>query len=315
MLPNFDVKCGFCEISFFVKRKRYLDAIRKNKDCNFFCTKKCNLDFKKNGKEIICENCGKFTYKTKKEIDEGAKFCSLSCSAQINNQLRIENGFETTKNKLKELNCSICSIPFVGSINSATSVCLCDPCKNQKALNKRKQLLHKNCKICNANILVTLKTKYCDECRKKVVSDKIQTRINDGFLFSKSIKCKYLFQNLEIKCDSKLEYVCLYFFEKNFPVLEMKRSDKKINYLLDNKRHNYFPDFEIILKNNSKYLVECKGIVGQKLSDKWNDYNKKSIQKRKVLFEWCNNSDYLPFWFDQQEHNKLYNEIRKTIPM
>jgi hypothetical protein len=301
--PNFAVNCGFCKTPFIVKRKSYLDQIRRDKEHIFYCSQECRVAKAKTGKIINCFVCGKEAYKTAKELEEGAQFCSRSCSAQFNNVKRTEEGY-SLKDKLKELQCVHCGNPFQGCITTPISLAICGICCTNKEYEY-------NCVSCGTIIYGSYGgIKYCDPCRAKVVSSKIQIRIDNGTLFSKSIRCEYIFNDKKIRCDSKLEYVCLTYFQSKYDVIYMDRAQMILSYQLDDKVLNYFPDFEIVLKDGTKYLVECKGVVGKKLSDKWHDYNRKSVEKKKVLEKWCQENGYIPFWFDQQRHNKIYKNTK-----
>jgi len=294
MKPDFETNCGFCGKLFIVKRKSYLDQIRRNSNHTFYCSDECRREKAKTGQYINCLICGKEVYKKLNEIEAGARFCSSSCAAQYNNQIRL-----TTKGKLKNLICAKCGCEYIGSIHTPTSTGLCDLCGSES-----------NCIDCGAIIHGSSGIKYCDFCRTKIVSTKIKNRINNGTLFSKAIKCEYMFNDKKIRCDSKLEYVCLTYFQSTYDVLDMKRADMVIAYIFDEKICHYYPDFEISLKDGTKYLIECKGVVGKKLSDKWHDYNKKAVEKKKVLEKWCQENGYIPFWFDQQRHNKIYKNTK-----
>lgn len=299
MKPDFEAHCAQCGKIVVVKRKKYLDKTRGGLAANFFCNEDCQGAFKKTGAEVSCTYCGKIVYKPKNEIESGANlFCSASCAATFNNFTRTE----TTKGKTKLLNCADCGTEYIGAVNTPVSTGLCPECKDAP--------IEKECEICHCKIYGSYAIKYCDPCRSKVVGNKIQSRINNGTLFSKSIRCEYDFNGKKIKCDSKLEYVCLYWFDNNFDVVDMKRSDVIIPYSMDNKTLNYFPDFEVYLSDGTKYLIECKGVVGKKLSDKWHNYNRKAIEKKKVLEKWCEENGYIPFWFSQLEHQKLYYSLK-----
>jgi hypothetical protein len=309
--PDFNIICAHCKIIFVVKRKSYLDNIRDDSNHKFYCSKECYLAARKTGHNINCATCGKEVYKPKNELDGGEKFCSQSCAAIFNNKKRIENGYETTKGKTKKLNCSKCGIELQAPVNSPISTILCDNCRNSN--------LELKCWLCGITIFGSRGIKYCNDCRDISRTPKIQAsiknRINNGTFFSRAIKCEFDFNGDIIKCDSKLEYVCLYYFTTTMNIKFIRRSDLVLDYVFNGKNKKYFPDFEIWLEDGTKYIVECKGVVGKKLSDKWNDYNEKSIIKKNLLEEWCATNNYSSFWFDQQLHNKLYQQLREKIPV
>lgn len=297
--PDFNVECYFCKNIFVVKRKFYLDKTRYDKDHNFFCSKECETKRNKTGQYVNCIVCDNKVYKQEKEIEAGSRFCSSSCAAIYNNKIG-----DTTKGKTKNLICSRCGSKYTGSIHTPISIGLCDLCNSES-----------NCIDCESIIYGCRAIKYCDLCRKKRFDAQMRNRINNGLLFSKSIKCEYICDGKKIKCDSKLEYVCLTYFSQSYDVLDMKRSTLVLQYFLDDKIHHYYPDFEISLKDGRTFIIECKGVVGKKLSDKWNDYNRKSIEKKKVLEKWCQENGYISFWFDQQRHNKIYKSTKIITPI
>ncbi len=318
--PDFDVSCGFCNKALIIKRKRFLDGKRNNADCLFFCNKECNILFKKSGAYIECLVCKEKTYKSKHEIEEGSKFCSHSCSASFNNKLKIINGVETTKGKTKQLNCSKCQVEITCSVNSPITKILCDDCVVYSTKYRKvplKSNVEKECKKCNSKMTATIFTKYCDSCRSLIRSENssnsVSIRVNNGTLFSQSIRCEFDFNGDKIRCDSKLEYVCLYWFVNNFNVAKIKRSEIVISYVFNSKNKKYYPDFDITLKDGSKYMIECKGVVGKKLSVKWGDYNLKSVEKKNALNKRCKDNQYISYWFSQQEHSKLYAKLRTSI--
>lgn len=299
MKPDFEVHCAQCGKIVLIKRKKFLDKTRDGRRANFFCNEDCQSKFKKTGTTISCANCGTLIYKQKSEIESGNRlFCSTSCAATFNNSARAE----TTKGKTKILNCANCNKEYIGAVNTPISTGLCSECKNAP--------FERECKVCFCKIYGSYAIKYCSPCRSKIYADKNRSRIVNGTLFSKSIKCEYVFHSEKIRCDSKLEFVCLKYFQLEYDVLDMKRANIVLRYFLHGKSRSYHPDFQIILKDGSKYLIECKGVVGKKLNDKWNDYNEKSIEKKKVLEKWCQENNYIPFWFDQQQNDKIYKSTK-----
>jgi len=103
-------------------------------------------------------------------------------------------------------------------------------------------------------------------------------------LFLKSIKCEYIFNNKKIRCDSKIEYSCLNYFEKNYDVLDIDRCDFLIDFEYDEVNRKYNPDFKIITTNDV-YIVECKIILSNKeLRRKWNYYYETINSKKEIIF-------------------------------
>lgn len=318
--PDFEVNCAECNISFIVKRKIYIDKTRGVYYHNFFCNKKCKSQFYKTGQEINCFFCEKLVYKTKGELEQKSSFCSQQCSALFNNKQRILNGF-TTKNKKKILVCNICNNQYIGSIHSPISKSLCEKCSHEernkiikdylfrKALKKDNQVAKRFCKKCSIEIFHC--GKYCNKCRNEQASISRIEAIKNGKTNFKSIKCEYKFNDLIIKCDSKIEYACLNYFENNFEVLNIKRASEAIDYTFDGKNKLYLPDFEIITKEFT-YIVECKSNIGSKsLNKKWHFYNETAKIKKESLEKWCADNGYKSFWFTKNLNNKYYNSLFK----
>lgn len=77
-------ECSYCKSELW----RYKYA-KQHKNC--FCSKQCEIEFRKSGSFVKCAECGKDTYKARKHINKirGDKFfCSRSCSASFHNKLR-----------------------------------------------------------------------------------------------------------------------------------------------------------------------------------------------------------------------------------
>lgn len=52
---------------------------------NFYCSRKCEYQYKTKRQEMICEHCGKLFERTPKE-SSSHNYCSRSCSATVNNK-------------------------------------------------------------------------------------------------------------------------------------------------------------------------------------------------------------------------------------
>ena len=315
----FEVICKFCEVKFLVKRKFYLDKLRDDENHNFFCSKKCLLENKKTGKEKECLQCSKNFYVVHSNLNE-SKFCSSSCSALFNNNLRVKNGF-TTKGRVKNFYCNSCNELYIGSIHTDLKKSYCDKCS--LALQK-KRIKNYNNKIirnifvnekCNftcikCNQSIDHRGKYCNSCRTQVLSINRINAIINGKTNFKSIKCEYSFKNDNIKCDSKLEYACLDFFVKNFDVLSIERNSNILPYVFEGKNKNYVPVFKI-KTIDSIYIVECKGIVySDSLNKKWHFYNESSVIKKNILEDFCTKNGFKSFWFTPDKHSSFYKNLK-----
>jgi hypothetical protein len=198
---------------------------------------------------------------------------------------------------------------------------------NKKVSEKLKGLgndnVKKKCKNCNDDFIVIWSKRNQSFCSKKCGSqysnnqpdkrDKLsKARINsikNGIINGAGIKSTYLFNNKEIKCDSKIENACLNYFE-NLGAVEISRSDIVIIYYdHNNKKRRFLPDFEVKM-DNKKYLVEAKGYMSIKSIDKkWREYNKISSIKKEVLINYCKKNTFEPFWFTKNLNRKYYDNL------
>jgi len=84
-----DINCSYCGKSFQKETRRYNEAIKFG--WNFYCSLQCQYKARTKQKEFNCANpsCNKLIKKRPKEISSSKKvFCSYSCSAKVNNQIR-----------------------------------------------------------------------------------------------------------------------------------------------------------------------------------------------------------------------------------
>lgn len=303
-----DVHCNLCKKPFTIRRKFYLDKLRENKNCKFYCSKECVSLKNRTGKTIFCLLCNKEIYISISQLKSGTKFCSQRCAASFNNNKRKENNF-TTANKKQKLICNSCHIEYEGSIHTAKTKQTCNKCKliNFK-FKKQRRLIKKNCSICSCEI--NHSGKYCTSCRSEILSRNRIAAIKEGKTNFKSIKCSYNFNDKIIKCDSKIEYACLDYFQLNFNVINIERADCIIPYSYNNKKKNYLPDFKITT-SDSIYIVECKSnISSKKLNKKWHFYNETARIKKTALEEWCAKNGFKHFWFKKEMHYKFYNKLK-----
>lgn len=226
------------------------------------------------------------------------RFCSSKCA----------RGF-STKLKRQEINLKVSQ--KVSGIDSHTgqkariAIKLCPICEKEFSTiwNKRHQTY---CSVdCQQNYNRT-------EEYKKQMSEMMINRIIEGkhTNFGKSIKCTFTFNDTDIKCDSKLEYSSLLFFSQTFNVKQIERCSFYIEYTdYKGNQRNFIPDF-IIHTDNETYVVECKHEkVGNNLSQKWYDYIENSKIKKQKLEQFCEQMDFIPFWYTNKT-SKLYNNIK-----
>lgn len=171
----------------------------------------------KTPRKLICQKCGKeYTlYLTDKEYnnEKYSKFCSKSCANSRGPRS------QETKNKISK---AIKNQINLGNISSAIP-----------------KEYHTYCKYCGKEIIyigVKNRKKYCsDECRKQYLHE------NTGGYRENSIKKFKNGNYCGIHCDSswELAFVC-YYKEHN---LYIERCKEKREYIWNNEKHIYYPDF------------------------------------------------------------------------
>ena len=239
----------------------------------------------------LCESC-------KIEHDSSyasGRFCSAKCSRSFstrNKRKEINEKVSKTLNehfshivKKIEKNCVICSNSFIVS---------------EGTLQANKRACSKKCASILANSSI--------ERRDRLSKQRIQAII-DGKTNFNSIKCVYNFKGNDIRCDSKIEYACLNYFETIFNAISMKRCEEIIVFNDNGQTRRFNPDF-IIETSDCEYIVECKSFVSSKaLNEKWRKYNELSIKKKELLIEYAYETNRKSFWFTKDLHLKYYNNI------
>ena len=236
----------------------------------------------------VCEKCnishdGKYG---------SGRFCSQKCSRSF-----------STSSKRKEINEKV-----------------------SRSFNEKRILIEKACLICSEKFIV-VKRKSCKKTCSKSCSGKLRNSSLDlreklsvartkaiisGKTNFKSIKCDYKFKNSLIKCDSKIEYACLNYFETVYDAISMKRCNEFIEFEDNGQKRRFIPDF-IIETNEDVFIVECKSFVSIKsLNEKWRKYNELSLKKKVILVEYANSTNRKSFWFTKDLHLKFYKNCSVT---
>lgn len=121
---------------------------------------------------------------------------------------------------------------------------------------------------------------------------------------------------MKIRCDSKVEYCCLDYFEKQYKVKSIRRADIIIKFFHDGIEKSYLPDF-IIETECGTYLVECKAEIGKNanVSRKWGYYYDTIEEKKKALEKYCEMNNMKSFFFTKSLHSSFYYSINTaSIP-
>ena len=108
-----EIKCDYCRKLFFKSQSR----INENKKFghNFYCSGKCLALNRYRRKAVVCKNCGKKFERCLSDISIN-NYCSLSCSATVNNKKFPKRGpgFKI---------CKICTKRFFGNNLYCSKVC------------------------------------------------------------------------------------------------------------------------------------------------------------------------------------------------
>jgi len=273
------------------------------------------------------------------------KFCSSSCSASFNNKKRRLT--EVTKNKISKSlkkgsivikECEFCKKEFTVEWSVRNQKFCCVSCaskdrfKNKKIKPKKIEHLKyvkKICEYCQNEYDAIWKyrnrQKYCcTSCSakgsmskeiKEKLSEFMSNKIKDGTFKPKlkSIKCLYKFKNKKIRCDSKVEYSCLNYFENNFDVINIERCDFLLNFDYSGVTKKYNPDFKITTIDNI-YIVECKTILSSKeLVRKWSYYYDTIEYKKASLYDYCKNNGFLDFNYNKSLNYKFYKNCKPEL--
>jgi hypothetical protein len=237
---------------------------------------------------MICINCEKNECFKYSKYTSG-EFCSKFCSRAYSSKL-----------KRKEINKKI---------------------KFTFSLRRKKDVINL-CKNCNIEFQVVWSKsgqKFCSQSCGAIYNNASEERksnlrknriekIKNGIVNGNGVKSTYLFNGVEIKCDSNIEKACLHYFQ-SLGSSKMKRCDLQIEYSIDGCKKTYLPDFEIHL-NDKIYIVEAKGEMFLKtINQKWRSYNEVSMMKKKVLEDYCIKNGYLSFWFTPNLHKGYYRRL------
>lgn len=224
-----------------------------------------------------CENCG-----TEHEGTFGSgRFCSKFC-AHSNVGKRGKGISRPWKKRIKKIHltlCIHCGIEFDHDRKRLFCSKLCKD-KHGPSVEMREKL-------------------------SKIFTEKIKRGEFRSYL--KSIKCSYEFKDTSIKCDSKVEYSCLNFFETNYKVISIKRADIVLTYKHDGINKSYLPDF-IIDTTEGKFIVECKAEIGKNanVSRKWGYYYDTIEPKKEALKKYCNENNFISFFYNKGMNSKFY---------
>jgi len=262
--------------------------------------------------EFCCRECAR-SYSTKENRKEISKKVSEKLKKRKTPEYALKNlekgrvGHPISEDTKKKISISLLKRNSEHPNNLGKAFKKCEICgKYFCSGNKgtKKETNRKYCSIeCSKLSKGLLETR---ENQSKIMSEKAQ----NGLIKNGSHNCIYYFKNKKIKCDSKVEYTCLDFFEKNHSVIDIKRSGIIIKYEYKGIIKRFNPDF-IIITINDVFIVECKTIIKNKfLNDKWRKYNEVSKIKKEKLEIYAKKNNMKSFWFTKELHRKFYDSLK-----
>lgn len=235
-----------------------------------------------------CENCG-----SSHDGNYGSgRFCSSKCARGFSTKEKRSLINEKVKRKLKK--------KYFQKI--------CENCGNDFKMDSA----HKDQKTCSVSCASKLRWKN-KEYRDKITQSTIDYVISGKRKGTpKARRFKYNFLNKEIRCDSKVEYSCLNYFEEKFRVKDIKRCNFHIDYKIKGKTKKYIPGF-IIKTEDAEYIVECKcffGITDEiKNSKSWNNYYSSIEPKKEALKKYCKDNNKIEFFYTRDLNRKFYDSV------
>ena len=278
-----------------------------------------------------CKNCNKYEAVKYSKYSTG-EFCSRECARAYSTKEKRKDINKRVSEKLKGREASPTALENLKK-GSAKGYPTPDSTKQKISESLKKRCygkiedLYKTCGTCNKLFFAgnkgnkkSEKRKFCsikcatlninsEEMRQKQ-SNIMMDRASKGLIKNKAIKCKYLFSDKIILCDSKVEYACLDFFEKKYNVIDIERSHVIIKYEYGEVIRKYNPDF-LITTTIGSFIIECKTIIKNNyLNNKWRKYNEVSKIKKEKLEEYAKKEKINSFWFTKQLHRSFYDSLK-----
>lgn len=102
------ILCTNCKKSMYRSRGRVNENLKLRH--NFYCSRKCQSQYKSKRKMLACENCEKLFLRMLKDISL-CNYCSRSCAAKINNK-------KYPKIRAKFKNCATCDKKFKNGVGN-----------------------------------------------------------------------------------------------------------------------------------------------------------------------------------------------------
>lgn len=243
---------------------------------------------------MYCEACGGSL--PEKKYGSG-RFCQQSCSRSFSTRAKREEISVRVSQSMKGR--MLGGTP--GREPRVSEEKKCGECGKLFTTIRKATFCGKSCSTKNNN--------KRSEVRERLSIARIEA-IKNGKENHKSTRCTYLFKGTEVRCDSKLEYACLDWFERNYVVVSMSRNTIPIKYLFEGFERRFLPDFRIETATET-FIVEVKGILPEGyLNKKWGKYRENSIPKRAALEEYASREGLTPLWFTMEMHRKFYRSLK-----
>lgn len=247
-------------------------------------------DYNKNPK--LCVECGKpLSYK--QAVTYKSKTCSMSCSVAYGNKQR---GGHSEKTKLAIAN---------GMKKWASSD------EGQKTIDTKRK--YSICPICGKEFNNPNRDTCSSECGNQLISQKrIQKIIKDG---TSNASSRYIltYNEVEYRCDSKLEIAGVIFMIENMGVKQIERFTSILNFKdSKGKNHSYNPDF-ICEHEGKTMIVEVKQDDNKVTNgESFENYKKFLKEKKEILKIYAEDKGYKWLWLTPSydiELRRIYRSI------
>lgn len=265
------------------------------------------------------------------------RFCSSSCASTYGNIKRFG-----TKEEKKTTSCEMCGLT-PDTIYSSGRFCSKKCARSFSTSHARKEITEKakntlkdrvypmhpkriawesgekmnTCLFCNHKFKVEWDKrhlKYCSSlCIRSASSEKmLQRNIEGSFYQSFGRRIRYTDRGLDIPCDSLIEWCAIEHIFQTYgdSVKSIERSSLRIPYEMDGKKRTYVPDFDVLMNDGTRYVVECKSVQSGK-TQIWKRYHEESSKKKQVLEEFCASNGIISMWFTQKTRKDLYRRFKE----
>lgn len=289
--------CKVCDLEFQTENSKKFCC---SKVCGYKCVALSNklLSEKRKSEnaKIPCTPCEKCGAVPDKKYASG-RFCSAICARGFSTSLNRKEISKKAKQTLidgnrktiRQLICQYCKMQFDVFGKSANPKYCSRSCAG-KDINTRPEI-------------------------RQLASERMIARNERGEFFqSFGRRVKYTENGFDIRCDSLIEWCFLEHFIKSHRelILSISRSSLCIPYEANEKRKIYIPDFDIVLKDGTRYVVECKSEQSG-TSEIWIRYHNDAKLKKEILEKYCIDQRISFIWFTQKSRKDLYKKAQSLF--